>query len=284
MFIRIPRAPSMDASSSGDVMAARAALAALPSPMDEPMPMMAVPALIMTIFTSAKSVLISPGTVIRSVIPRTPWSSTSSAILKAFTMLVFSLETVSSRSFGMTISVSTFSLTIWMPFSACMARRRPSKVNGRVTTPMVSAPSPLATSATTGAAPVPVPPALAGGDEDHVSALERLLDVSPVLLGGLPAHLGVAPGAETPGQLAADVELEVGIAHQERLRVRVGRDELDVAQPGVDHPVDGIDASASDADHLDHCQVVALGRHRRHELPRLRVDGPPAALPRPVAR
>ena len=45
----------------GLVMAARAALAARPSPMEAPMPMMAVPALVMTIFTSAKSVLMRPG-------------------------------------------------------------------------------------------------------------------------------------------------------------------------------------------------------------------------------
>ena len=90
--------------------------------------------------------------------PRTPWRSTSSAILNALTMLVLSFDTLRSRSFGMTMRVSTFSLRIWMPFSACMARRRPSKVNGRVTTPMVRAPRPLAISATTGAAPVPVPP------------------------------------------------------------------------------------------------------------------------------
>ena len=111
-------------------MAARAALAARPSPIDEPMPMMAVPALVMTILTSAKSVLIRPGTVMRSVMPRTPWRRTSSAILKALTMLVLSFETVSRRSLGMTMRVSTFSLRVWMPFSACMARRRPSKVNG----------------------------------------------------------------------------------------------------------------------------------------------------------
>ena len=139
-------------------MAARAALAARPSPIDEPMPMMAVPALVITIFTSAKSVLMRPGTVMRSVMPRTPWSRTSSTVLNALTMLVLSFDTVSSRSLGMTMRVSTFSLTIWIPFSACMARRRPSKVNGRVTTPIVSAPSPLAISATTGAPPVPVPP------------------------------------------------------------------------------------------------------------------------------
>ena len=75
-------------------------------------------------------------------------------------MLVLSFETVSRRSFGMTMRVSTFSLRTWIPFSACIARRRPSKVKGRVTTPMVSAPRLLAISATTGAAPVPVPPPL----------------------------------------------------------------------------------------------------------------------------
>ena len=45
-----------------------------------------------------------------------------------------------------------------IPASACVARRRPSKVKGRVTTPMVSAPRLRAIRATTGAPPVPVPP------------------------------------------------------------------------------------------------------------------------------
>ena len=107
------------------------------------MPMRAEPASLMIIFTSAKSVLIRPGVVMRSVMPWTPWSRTSSAILKAFSIDVFSLETVSSRSFGMTIRVSTFSFSFWMPGSAWTERRRPSKANGRVTTPMVRAPMAL---------------------------------------------------------------------------------------------------------------------------------------------
>ena len=122
--------------------------------------MSAEPALLMIIFTSAKSVLMRPGVVMRSVMPCTPWSSTSSAILNALTIEVFSLDTVSSRSLGMTMRVSTFSLRCWIPCSACTARRRPSNENGRVTTPMVSAPMLLAISATTGAPPVPVPPPL----------------------------------------------------------------------------------------------------------------------------
>ena len=114
----------------------------------------------MIILTSAKSVLIKPGVVIRLVMPETPCSRTSSAILKAPSTLVLSFDTVSNRSLGMTISVSTLSFSFWIPCSACTERRRPSNENGRVTTPMVRAPRPLAISAMTGAAPVPVPPPL----------------------------------------------------------------------------------------------------------------------------
>ena len=45
-----------------------------------------------------------------------------------------------------------------MPVLGRRARREPSKPNGLVTMPTVSAPSSRAMRATTGAAPVPVPP------------------------------------------------------------------------------------------------------------------------------
>ena len=63
------RAPSIEASRRGDVIASFAAVVARLSPEAEPTPMMAVPALLMIILTSAKSVLIRPGVVISSVIP-----------------------------------------------------------------------------------------------------------------------------------------------------------------------------------------------------------------------
>ena len=69
----------------------------------------------MIIFTSAKSVLMRPGVVMRSVMPCTPCSSTSSAILNALSIDVFSSVTWSRRSFGMTMIVSTFSFSFWMP-------------------------------------------------------------------------------------------------------------------------------------------------------------------------
>ncbi len=136
---------------------------------------------------------------------------------------------------------------------------------------MVSAPMLLAISAIDRRAAGAGAAALAGGDEHHVGALERLLD----LLGGAPRRparptSGSLPGAEAAGELAADVELHVGVAHQQRLRVGVDGDELDALQPGVDHAVDGVDAAAADADDLDDRQVVLRvaghGRNLRNAL------------------
>ena len=220
------------------------------------MPISAEPALDRIILTSAKSVLIRPGVVIRLVMPETPCSSTSSAILNALSTLVFSLATVSRRSLGMTMSVSTFSFKRCTPASACTERRRPSKLNGRVTTPMASAPMLRASSAMIGAAPVPVPPPSPAVMNTMSAPLMHLFDLVAVRLGGVAADLGIAARAEAAGEVAADVELDVGVAHQQRLRVGVDGDELDPLQPGVDHAVDGVDAAAADADHLDDREIV----------------------------
>lgn len=69
---------------------------------------------------------------------------------------------------------------------------------------------------------------------------------------GLLANLGVGASAEPTRELTAYVELDVGIGHEERLSIGVDRDELDTLEPDLDHPVDGVHATASDADHLDH--------------------------------
>ena len=109
-------------------------------------------------FTSAKSTLIRPGSVISSEMPWMPWRSTSSTTPNAASSDVRLSITDSSRSLGMVISVLTFSLRSLMPCSAASRRRAPSKVNGLVTTPTVSAPTSRAMDAITGEAPVPVPP------------------------------------------------------------------------------------------------------------------------------
>ena len=90
--------------------------------------------------------------------PWMAWRSTSSTAAKASSSGVLRSIVPSRRSLGIVMTLSTQSRSSSSPRSAWMARLRPSNVNGRVTTAMVSAPSSLARLAMTGAAPVPVPP------------------------------------------------------------------------------------------------------------------------------
>mmetsp|Transcript_15578 Transcript_15578/g.25800 ORF Transcript_15578/g.25800 Transcript_15578/m.25800 type:complete len:250 (-) Transcript_15578:232-981(-) len=63
-----------------------------------------------------------------------------------------------SLSFEITMTASTCCLNTSNASAACFVLRRPSKVKGKVTMPMVSLPISLAKRAITGAAPLPVPP------------------------------------------------------------------------------------------------------------------------------
>ena len=113
-----PCAPSIDASSSGELIAFPAACTARPSPRDDPMPISALPAPDMTDLTSAKSRLIRPGVVIRFVMPCTPERSTSSAERNASISETPTSPSCSSRSLGITISVSHSLRSEVMPSSA----------------------------------------------------------------------------------------------------------------------------------------------------------------------
>jgi hypothetical protein len=98
--------------------------------------------------------------------------------------------------------------------------------------------------------------ALACGDEDHVGALEHLFYLFGVVLGRTGTHLGVGSGAQTTGELASNVELDVGVAHQECLCIGVDRNELNALESHFDHPVDGVDATSTNTHNLDDGQVV----------------------------
>ena len=119
---------------------------------------MAMPVSDITVRTSAKSTLIRPGRVISSAMPCTAPCSTWLAALKASSSVVVGPSTVSSFWLGIVISESTFLVSSAMPWSATIERLLPSIWNGRVTTATVRMPSSRAICATTGAAPVPVPP------------------------------------------------------------------------------------------------------------------------------
>src|SRR5579871_1963346 len=82
----------------------------------------AVPASRRTLRTSAKSTLTSPGTLMTSAMPCTPWRSTSSASLKASARLLSRPVTASRRSFGTVISASTSAPSAPRPSSATTCR------------------------------------------------------------------------------------------------------------------------------------------------------------------
>ncbi len=79
-----------------------------------------------------------------------------------------------------------------------------------------------------------------------------------MVLRSAAADLGICARTEPAGDLATDVELDVGVAHQEGLGVRVDGDELDAAKPELDHPVDSVNAATANADDLDHGEVVLV--------------------------
>ena len=184
--------------------------------------------------------------------PCTPWRSTSSATRNASTIDVPFSSTDSSRLFGITISVSTCLASSVTPSSAWRARRVPSKPNGLVTMPTVSAPISRAIRATTGAAPVPVPPPDPAATNTMSDPFSRALDAVVVVDRRSVADLRVRARAQAARDLGADVQRDVRGALLERLQVGVDGDELDALDARLDHPVDGVHACAADADHAQH--------------------------------
>ena len=113
----------------------------------------------------------------------------------------------SSRWLGMVISVSTAACSSSMPCSACLRRLLPSKRNGLVTTPTVSAPSARdlrddRRRAGAGAA------AHAGGDEHHVGARRARRRSRPcVSSAAWRPTSGLAPAPRPLVSVAADLDL-----------------------------------------------------------------------------
>mmetsp|Transcript_43285 Transcript_43285/g.92029 ORF Transcript_43285/g.92029 Transcript_43285/m.92029 type:complete len:322 (+) Transcript_43285:496-1461(+) len=158
-------------------MAATAASSADVFPDPVPIPIRAVPASCMTLLTSAKSTLISPGLTMISEIPTTPCLSMSSATRNDASSGVFSGMMSRSLLFDTMMTVSTCSRSLSIASVACLIRRRPSNANGLVTMATVSAPLSLLISATTGAAPDPVPPPMPDVMKQR-SAPETMADIS----------------------------------------------------------------------------------------------------------
>src|SRR4051794_18970169 len=93
--------------------------------------------------------------------------------------------------------VSTLDFSSSAAFSAMSLRRLPSKLNGFVTTPIVSAPASFASSATTGAAPEPVPPPMPA----VMKTMSESASASPILSrssSAARAPIALSPPAPRP--------------------------------------------------------------------------------------
>ena len=123
--------------------------------------------------------------------------------------------------------------------------------------PTVSAPASRASSAIDRRGAGAGAAAHAAGDEHEVRVRERARDFVAILFDRLASDLGTRAGAEAARELLADLDLDVGLRREQRLRVGVDRDELDALEMLVDHAVDGVAAATADAHDL-HAGV--LGR------------------------
>ena len=123
---------------------------------------------------------------------------------------MFFWTTSLSRSFGIVISVSTLALSSSAAFSATSLRLAPSKLNGLVTTPIVSAPGSLAISATIGRRAGAGAAAEAGGDEHHVRVGEGLRRSSPSPPRPRAGRSSVSPPAPRPRVILSPIRILCG--------------------------------------------------------------------------
>ena len=79
----------------------------------------------------------------------------------------------------------------------------------------------------TAAAPVPVPPPMPAAMNTMCEPSSCSADILDGLLGRGLADLGLRSGAETFGQLDAELEAMSGARDGKRLRIGVGDDEVD---------------------------------------------------------
>ena len=67
----------------------------------------------------------------------------------------------------------------------------------------------------------------AGGDEDHIGALEHLSHLLPVFEGRVTADVGVGAGSQPFGQLRTQLHLDRRLGVAQRLGIGIGNDKID---------------------------------------------------------
>ncbi len=89
------------------------------------------------------------------------------------------------------------------------------------------------------------------GDEDHVGAFESFDDLVGIFERGFAADFGIRARAQTIRQFHTQLEFHGRMRHAKRLQIRVGNDEFDALDAGIDHAVNSVAAAATHSDHFD---------------------------------
>ena len=117
----------------------------------------------------------------------------SSAYFRASIIDVSGGKVSRSLSLGIITIVSTLLLSSAIPLTAFSSRRLPSNANGFVTTATVTQPHSLAIFATTGAAPVPVPPPMPAAMNSKSTPCKRSFILSLLSSAAFMPTSGLAP-------------------------------------------------------------------------------------------
>ena len=104
----------------------------------------------------------------------------------------------------------------------------------------------------------------AGRDEQHVGAFDYFLNPVAVFHRGLAADVGVGARAEALCDVAADLQARAHLDVLERLRIRVGADEIDAFDSGLDHVGHGVAAAPADPDDFDDSRLAVCIHQFKH--------------------
>jgi hypothetical protein len=99
------------------------------------------------------------------------------------------------------------------------------------------------------------PAAHPGGDEDHIGAVDHLVEVITRLFGRFGADGRVAARAQSLGQLVADSHAVWRTGKHQCLGIGIDGDKLNAPQTLFDHAVDGVAATPTHTQHLDPCEI-----------------------------
>ena len=80
----------------------------------------------------------------------------------------------------------------------------------------------------------------AGSNEDHVSVLQFLANILDGFLGGFRADVGPRACAKAGSRFRAQLDAVFRLGSGKGLRIRIGYDELNALQVGLDHIVDSV--------------------------------------------